>query len=77
MDRSAAGPAAETTPTNQPPTAAITRTCTDHTCTFDSGDSTDPDDGIDGWAWTFGDGESRGNDPVVDHTYTGRTAPTP
>ncbi len=61
-------PATETTPANQPPTAAFDRMCTGRVCTFDSGGSTDPDDGIDSWAWDFGDGAT-GADPVAEHTY--------
>ena len=31
-------------------------------------DSTDPDDGIDSWAWDFGDGDTS-TDPTVEHVY--------
>jgi PKD repeat protein len=61
-------PAAVTGPVNQPPTAAFDRTCTGRDCTFDSADSTDPDDGIDGWSWDFGDGHTS-TDPVAEHVY--------
>ena len=61
-------PAADTPPTNQPPTAVLHRTCSDLTCDFDATDSTDPDDGIDSWAWDFGDGDTS-TDSTVEHVY--------
>jgi serine protease len=54
-------------PVDNPPTAAFTYSCTDLTCTFDGGGSTD-DDAIISYAWTFGDGQS-GSGAHVGHTY--------
>jgi PKD repeat protein len=42
-------------PTNQPPTAAFTSSCTSLSCSFTS-TSSDPDGTIASYAWTFGDG---------------------
>ena len=67
-------PVSDTPPENQPPTALIKRTCSGLTCTFDASGSTDPDDGIDSWAWDFGDGDTS-TSPVVDHTFA--PVPTP
>jgi len=43
-------------PGNQAPTASFTFICTDLTCSFDGGDSSDPDGSIASYAWNFGDG---------------------
>src|SRR5439155_202679 len=40
---------------NQPPTAALTSSCSGLTCSFTS-TSTDPDGSINAYSWTFGDG---------------------
>lgn len=53
---------------NQAPTAAATVSCDGLTCTFDAAGSTDPDDGIETYAWDFGDG-STGAGETVEHTY--------
>jgi serine protease len=45
------------TPTNNPPTANFTYSCTDLTCNF-TDTSTDSDGSISSRAWTFGDGTS-------------------
>jgi PKD repeat protein len=44
-------------PTNNPPTAAFSDTCTDLSCSFTDG-SSDSDGNVTSWAWTFGDGAS-------------------
>jgi hypothetical protein len=44
---------------NAPPTASFTYSCDGLTCTFTDG-SSDPDGTIVSWAWTFGDGDSSG-----------------
>ncbi|GAA1389858.1 PKD domain-containing protein [Luteococcus peritonei] len=43
---------------NKAPVAAIQASCTELACSFDSGDSTDPDGTIAAVAWDFGDGTS-------------------
>jgi subtilisin family serine protease len=43
------------TPTNSPPTASFTPSCTDLACTF-TDHSTDSDGTVTGWSWSFGDG---------------------
>ena len=60
------------TPSNQPPTAAFTRSCTGLACSFTS-TSSDPDGSVASWSWTFGDGAtSTAQNPS--HTYaTGGT----
>lgn len=55
-------------PTNTPPTAAFTFTCTDLACSFDGSGSTDSDGSIAGYAWNFGDG-STGSGQNVSRTY--------
>lgn len=42
-------------PTNQPPTASFTASCTGLTCSF-TDSSTDSDGNVSVWSWTFGDG---------------------
>ena len=54
-------------PTDLPPTAAFTYTCSGLTCTFDGRGSTD-DVGITSYSWNFGDGQA-GAGAVVSHTY--------
>jgi serine protease len=54
-------------PTDLPPTAAFTFTCSGLTCTFDGSGSTD-DVGITSYGWNFGDGLS-GSGAVVSHSY--------
>src|SRR5206468_718491 len=55
------------TPSNQPPTAAFTRSCTGLACSFTS-TSSDPDGSVASWSWTFGDGAtSTAQNPP--HTY--------
>ena len=54
-------------PTDAPPTATFTYTCSGLTCTFDGSGSTD-DVGITSYSWNFGDWQS-GSGAVVSHTY--------
>jgi PKD repeat protein len=56
--------------TDDPPTAALTATCSGLTCTFNASGSTD-DLGISSYAWTFGDGTT-GSGVSVSHTYSVR-----
>ena len=42
-------------PTNQPPVAGFTPSCTGLVCTF-TDQSIDPDGAVTGWSWDFGDG---------------------
>ncbi len=44
-----------TAPSNLPPTASFTSSCTDLSCSF-TDTSTDPDGSVAGWSWSFGDG---------------------
>ena len=55
-------------PSDAPPTASFTHSCTGLTCTFDGNGSTD-DHGITGYAWEFGDGQTASG-AVVTHTYS-------
>ncbi|MEX2179433.1 MAG: S8 family serine peptidase [Gemmatimonadaceae bacterium] len=41
---------------NQSPTASFTFSCTDLSCSFNGGGSSDPDGSISSYAWNFGDG---------------------
>ena len=45
-----------TAPTNQPPVARVTSSCTGLRCTFDAATSTDADGTVAGVAWSFSDG---------------------
>ena len=55
-------------PTNQPPTASFTSSCTDLGCSFDASGSSDGDGSIASYAWTFGDGNT-GSGQKPSHTY--------
>jgi len=56
-------------PTNTPPTAAFTSSCTELACTFNGTTSSDPDGSIAGYSWDFGDGgTANGATPAV-HSY--------
>ncbi len=62
--------AGEAIPTeNEPPTASATVTCTGLTCTFNGTASTDPENDIDSYAWTFGDPGQTGTGATTTHTY--------
>lgn len=54
-------------PTDLPPTAAFTYSCTGLTCTFDGSGSTD-DAGVVMYSWNFGDGQV-GSGAIVTHAY--------
>ncbi len=55
---------------NVPPTAAFTTTCTFLDCDLDATTSTDSDGTVDGYAWSFGDGQT-GAGSAPHHTYAG------
>jgi PKD repeat protein len=58
----------------QPPIAAFSFSCTDLTCSFDSGASTDPDGTIVSRTWDFGDGSTLSDQVNPTHAYaTGGT----
>ncbi len=60
------------TPVNQPPTAAMTSSCSNLACTFSGSGSSDPDGTIAWYAWTFGDGTTgAGVSPQHDYAATG------
>jgi PKD repeat protein len=50
------------------PIAAITSSCSGHTCSLDGSGSWDPDGAITNYSWSFGDG-STGSGPTMSHTY--------
>jgi PKD repeat protein len=54
---------------NLPPHASFTLTCTGLACSFDASGSSDPDDEIASFAWSFGDGSSPATGRTVSHTY--------
>ncbi|WP_155993147.1 PKD domain-containing protein [Nocardioides sp. URHA0020] len=45
-------------PANKPPVASFTASCSGLTCQVDAGASSDPDGSVQGYQWTFGDGQS-------------------
>jgi serine protease len=55
------------TPTDNPPVAAFTFSCSGPTCTFDGSGSSD-DKGIGSYSWNFGDGQGASG-AQVQHTY--------
>lgn len=55
-------------PVNEAPTARITVDCVELTCTMDGTGSSDPEDDLSAWSWTFGDGTSA-TGPTASHTY--------
>jgi hypothetical protein len=64
----AARSASATFAPNLPPSASFTLSCTGLSCNFDAGNSSDLDDPIATYSWSFGDGGS-GSGPTVSHTY--------
>jgi PKD repeat protein len=54
--------------TNQPPTAVFTSSCTQLSCTFSGGGSSDPDGTVSNWSWDFGD-SATGSGSTVVHAY--------
>ncbi|HMO81030.1 MAG TPA: S8 family serine peptidase [Pyrinomonadaceae bacterium] len=62
------GGGGEPPPTNQPPVATFTYSCSDLTCSFNASGSSDPDGSITSYAWNFGDG-STGSGVTVNKTY--------
>ncbi len=61
-------PGLETTPTNQPPVPSFTTSCTDLTCSFNAGGTTDPENDTLSYAWAFGDG-ANGTGITASRTY--------
>jgi PKD repeat protein len=57
------------TPTNQPPKAKASASCTKLICSFSSAGSADPDGTITAYLWNFGDGSTSSN-ASPSHTYT-------
>jgi hypothetical protein len=57
-----------TEPPNNPPSASFTFVCSDMTCTFDGGGSSDGDGTIVSHDWDFDDGGS-GSGEIVEHTF--------
>ena len=55
-------------PANQPPVAQFSSSCTDLSCSFNSGSSSD-DVGIVSRSWSFGDGATSGNVVSPSHAY--------
>ena len=53
---------------NVPPVASFTSSCTNLTCSFNAGASTDSDGSIAGYAWQFGDGATA-TGVTTSHTY--------
>ena len=56
------------TPSNNPPSASFTQTCTDLACSFDASASSDSDGTIVSYAWNFGDG-SAASGATASHTF--------
>lgn len=60
-------------PTGSAPKASFTAFCQWAACDFNGSGSTDPDNDIASYAWTFGDGPT-GTGPTVKHSYPNRQA---
>ena len=58
---------------NKDPEASFTFNCEQLECTFDAGDSSDPDGTVNDYAWDFGDGQT-GSGETVSHTYESAAA---
>lgn len=56
-------------PSNQPPTAAFTYSCTGLSCSFNGSGSSDADGSIVSYAWSFGDGAT-GSGVTASRTYS-------
>jgi PKD repeat protein len=56
-------------PTNAPPTASFTYSCTDLDCDFDGSGSSDSDGSIVAYAWDFGD-DGSATQQTASHTFT-------
>src|SRR3954452_7910609 len=54
--------------TNRPPSAVVTVSCAQLTCSFDGSRSSDPEGPISSYSWNFGDG-STGTGATANHTY--------
>jgi PKD repeat protein len=54
---------------NLPPHASFTLNCISLLCKFDASGSSDPDNGIASYAWSFGDGSIPQSGQTVSHTY--------
>ncbi len=61
-------PGLETTPVNQPPVPSFTSACTDLTCSFNAGGTTDPENDPLTYGWAFGDGAT-GTGITASRTY--------
>ena len=62
-------------PTNQPPTASFTTSCSNLTCSVDASASSDADGSIVSYSWAFGDGQT-GSGATASRTYASAGAYT-
>ena len=65
------GPTGSSPPSNGPPTASFTNSCTNLACAFDGSASSDPQDGaVSDYSWSFGDGSAPVSGTATpSHTY--------